>query len=741
MTDLTSPLNPMAIAARAARATMDRREFLQASSALGLILGLQLRLPGRLYAAAPQPMAAGFAPNAFVHITPDDWVVVICKHHEMGQGVTTGIATLVAEELDADWARVRAEYAPSDPTVYNNLAWGPVQGTGGSSAIRAGYEQMRNAGATARAMLLAAAAQHWQLPAAELRVQKGVITHSSGKHARFGELAEAAAKLPVPKDVKLKDPKQFTLIGSERARRVDSEAKCTGAAQYTSDVKLPGMLTAVVLRPPAFEARVTQVDKTAAKATPGVVDVVQIPEGVAVVARNMWAAVRGRDALKVQWDFSRSDKLSSERLFEEYKALARKPGTRVTSSEGTQSALASAAKVIEATYELPFLAHATMEPMNCVVQLKNGSLETWAGHQVQTLDHMAAAKAAGISPEHVKLNTLFSGGSFGRRANAWSDYTVEAVNVVVAMKTDLPVKVQATRESDLRAGLYRPQFVHTAKVGLDAKGQIVGWQHRIVGQSIQAGGPFAGMIKDGVDPSSVEGVHPTPYSIPNFSVDLHSPTVPVRPLWWRSVGHTHTAFVMETLLDELAVAAGKDPVAFRLALLQGKPRHLAALQLAAQKAGWGQPLAAGRARGVAVHESFQSVVAQIAEVSLLPNGLPRVHRVVVGVDCGRAINPDQVRAQMEGGVGFALGAALYDEIQIEKGRVLQSNFHDYRVLRMEEMPHVDVHIVPSTDAPTGVGEPGVPPLAPAVANAVYQLTGQRVRRLPFARHKLTPKQG
>ena len=732
-------LAPMAIAASAANMTFSRRAVLKGGSALGLLLGLQLRAASRLY-AVDVPAGSAFAPNAFVHITPDDWVVVLVKHHEMGQGVTTGIATLVAEELDADWARVRAEYAPSDPTLYNNLAWGPVQGTGGSSAIRAGYEQMRRAGATARALLLTAAAQRWQVPLAELRVQKGVISHASGKRARFGELAQAAAALPVPKNVPLKDPKQFTLIGTEHARRLDSVAKCNGSAQYTSDVKLPGLLTAVVLRPPAFEARVSRLDKAAAKAVPGVVDVVQIPEGVAVVARSMWAALRGRDALKVQWDTSRSQALSSERLFAEYKKLAQQPGTRVTHSDKTEAALASAVKRIEASYEFPFLAHATMEPMNCVVQLKGGRLETWAGHQVQTLDHQLAAKAAGLSPENVKLNTLVSGGSFGRRANGWADYTVEAVHVAKALGTDAPIRVQATRESDLRAGLYRPQFVHVASIGLDASGQIAGWQHRLVGQSIQAGGPFEGMIKNGVDPSSVEGVWPTPYTIPNLSVDLHSPKFPVRPLWWRSVGHTHTAYVMETLLDEVATASGRDPVELRLSLLRDKPRHVAALKLAAEKAGWGKPVPAGRARGVAFHESFQSCIAQVVEVSLLPNGLPRVHRVIVGVECGRAINPDVVRAQIEGGVGFALSAALYAEIQIENGRVLQSNFHDYRVLRIEEMPHVEVHIVPSTAEPTGVGEPGVPPLAPAVANAVYRLTGERIRRLPFARHKLVPKQ-
>ncbi|HKU38330.1 MAG TPA: xanthine dehydrogenase family protein molybdopterin-binding subunit [Polyangiales bacterium] len=726
--------------ADASNPELNRRQFLKAASATGLMLVVELSFERKLHAAPAAAEASRFTANAFVQVTSDNWVIVTCKHHEMGQGATTGIATLVAEELDADWSRVRAEYAPSDATKYNNLAWGPVQGTGGSSAMRAGYEQMRKAGATARAMLVQAAAQSWRVPAAEISVSKNVLSHRSGKKASFGELALAASKLEVPKDVKLKDPSKFTLIGKDSTRRLDSVAKTNGTALYTIDVKLPGLLTAVVLRPPAFGAKLKNFDGSAAKQIKGVTDVVEIPEGVAVVATSMWAALRGRDAVKANWDTGKAQKLSTEQIFADYKKLAQKPGAVAVKSDKTASELARAAKTIEAVYEFPYLAHATMEPMNCVVWLRDGQLETWAGHQVQTLDHMLAAQAAGVRPENVKLNTLFSGGSFGRRANNWADYTVEAVHVAKAIGGKAPVRVQATRESDMRAGLYRPQFVHAVKAGIDASGAIIGWQHRIVGQSIMAGGPQAGMIKNGIDPSSVEGVWPTPYSIPNITVELHSPEQPVRVLWWRSVGHTHTGYVMETMLDELAVLAGRDPVEFRLGLLKDKPRHLAALKLAADKAGWGKPTSPGIARGVAVHESFESVVAQVAEVSLGPNGQPKVHRVIVGVDCGIAINPDVVRAQVEGGVGFALSAALYSEIEIERGQALQSNFHDYRALRIEEMPKVEVHIVPSKAEPTGIGEPGVPPLAPAVANAVYQLTGERVRRLPFVRHKLKAKQ-
>ena len=727
---------PMAVVARfeiedarakRGRRGIGRRGFLKTSAAAGVLIGVQLPIARR--AAAADGSKAGFQPNAFVQITPDNWVTVIVKHHEMGQGTTTGIATLVAEELDADWARVRAEYAPSDPKLYNNLAWGPVQGTGGSSAMRAGYEQMRRAGATARALLVQAAAQAWKVPPSEIAVTKGQLSHRSGKRASFGELALAASKLPVPQDVKLKDPKQFSLIGKEGVHRIDSVAKTNGQAIYTIDVKLPGLLTAVVAHPPAFAAKLQSFDATAAKKIAGVTDVVQIPEGVAVVATSMWAALQGRDALVARWDSTASSKLSSEAMFAEYRKLATKPGITVVKSQHTAPKLASAARTLEATYEFPYLAHATMEPMNCVAWLHDGELETWAGHQVQTVDHKRAAEAAGLPMDKVKLHTLLSGGSFGRRGNPWADFVVEAVHVAKALGGRAPVRVQMTRESDLRAGLYRPLYVHAVKVGLDAQGAIQGWQHAVVGQSILADR----IPKDKVDPTSVEGVWPTPYAIPNMSVDLHSTSQPIRPLWWRSVGHTHTAYAMETMLDEIASAAGRDPLELRLALLEHKPEHAAVLKLAAQKAGWGSALPPGRARGIALHESFESKVAQVAEVSLGPHGVPRVHRVVVAVDCGIPINPDVIRAQMEGGVGFALSAALYSEIEIERGQVAQSNFHDYRALRIQEMPQVEVHILPSLAEPTGVGEPGVPALAPAVANALFQLTGKRIRRLPFMR--------
>ncbi|MBC8057453.1 MAG: xanthine dehydrogenase family protein molybdopterin-binding subunit, partial [Rhizobiales bacterium] len=673
------------------------------------------------------------APNAFVRVGSDNLVTVICKHHEMGQGNTTGLASMVADELDADWSLVRTEYAPSDAKLYANLAFGDMQGTGGSSAIANSYLQMRAAGATARAMLVAAAAEAWSVPASEVKAEKSVLSHASGKRATYGEMAAAAARQTPPQNAPLKTPARFTLMGKTGATpRVDSPSKCDGTAVYTIDVKLPGLLTAVIAWPPSFGAKLVSFDAAQAKQVKGVTDVVQVPEGIAVVAKGTWAALQGRRALKVVWDETESAKLDSEALLGQYRAQAAQPGTPFARPKGPQAAVGPVAKTVEAVYEFPFLAHATMEPMNCVAWLHDGMLETWSGHQFPSFDHMFAAKAAGLPMEKVKLHTLVSGGSFGRRANAYSDFTVAAVNVAKAIGGRAPVRLQYTREDDNGAGLYRPMYVHAVKVGLDASGAIAGWQHNIVGQSIMAGTAMAAMIKEGVDSTSTEGVSPTPYALPMMSADLHSPALAVKPLWWRSVGHTHTAYVMETMMDELARAAGKDPLAFRLALLDKSDRASAVLKLAAEKAGWGKPMRAGVAQGIAMHESFSSFVAQVAEVSM-KNGKVKVERVVCAIDCGVAVNPDVIKAQMEGCIGFALGHLYYGEVDLVRGAAVQRNFDTYKSLRMHEMPKVEVYIVPSTGSPTGVGEPGVPPLAPAVANAVAKLGGPKVRRLPFAR--------
>jgi isoquinoline 1-oxidoreductase beta subunit len=706
-----------------------RRAFLKAGAAAGAALLVEFRFLPRGADAASD----GFAPNAFLRIAPDNTVTVVAKHLEMGQGSHTGLATILAEELDADWAQVRVEAAPSDPTRYNNLFWGPVQGTGGSSAMANSWAQLRKAGATGRAMLCAAAAQKWGVPVESLAVDKGVVSHAAtGRKATFGDLASAAAGLPVPAEVPVKDPKDWKLIG-KAAPRVDSSAKTDGSARFTLDVYLPGMLTAVIARPPLFGATVKSIDKAAALKVPGVTDVVEVPTGVAVLARGFWAARQGREALRVEWDESKAEHRGSAELLAEYRALAEKPGLKARSDGEVTTALASAAKTFEATYEFPYLAHAPMEPLDCVVKLTGDKAEVWAGSQIQTLDQGTIARVLGIGPERVELHTLLAGGSFGRRATPVADVASEAASVVKAIGGRAPVKLVWTREDDIRGGRYRPLFVHRFRAGLDDKGRIVAWEHRIVGQSFLKGTSFEGLIKDGIDATSVEGGSTLPYAIPNLGVELHSPDVGIPTLWWRSVGSSHTAFSTETFLDELARAAGRDPVELRRELLLKHPRHRGVLELAAARAGWGKPLPAGRARGVAVHESFGSFVANVVEVTLRKDGLPKVERVVCAVDCGIAVNPDVVRAQMEGGIGFGLGAALYGEITLDKGRVVQSNFHDYKSLRIDEMPQVEVHIVPSSEAPTGVGEPGVPCIAPAVANAMFELTGKRIYRLPFVK--------
>lgn len=679
-----------------------------------------------------------FSPNAFLRIGTDGTVTVVSKHLEMGQGVYTGLATLVAEELDADWSRVTVEGAPADAKRYSNLFW-KAQGTGGSTAIANSYEQMRRAGATARAMLVAAAAKEWKVPASQITVKNGVVAHAaSGRKAGFGELAEAAAQLPVPANVKLKNPKDFTLIGRS-APRVDSVAKTTGRATFTQDVKLPGMLVAVVAHPPRFGGRVKSVDDTAARAIKGVSDVVVIPNGVAVLASDYWTAKKGREALKVEWDESQAYRGSSDAIVADYRERAKTPGLNARNDGNAEAALAKAGKVIEAEYVFPYLAHASMEPLNCVIKLENGECEVWNGEQLHTVDQFALAKALGIEADRVKVNMVYAGGSFGRRANPQSDYLLETAQIVKAINGRAPVKLVWSREDDMRGGFYRPIYLHRVRAALDAKGMPVAWQQRIVGQSIIAGSPFEPMlVKDGVDVTSVEGASTLPYAIPNLNVDLHTTNADVKvPVqWWRSVGSTHTAYATELFIDELALNAGKDPVAYRMALLKKHPRHAGVLKLAAEKAGWNKPLApaadgAKRGRGVAVHESFNSFVAEVVEVTVQQDGSFKVDRVVCAVDCGIVVNPDVVKAQMEGGIGYALAAALTGSITLKDGVVEQSNFNDYPVLRINEMPKVEVHIVKSAAAPTGVGEPGVPPLAPALASALRAATGKVIHTLPI----------
>ena len=735
-----------------AKTTPSRREFLKTGAMVTGGLVIAFSVPGvRRFARAERPPADPFMPNAFLRVGTDDTVTVLLPHSEMGQGIWTTLPMLIAEELDADWSRIRVEHAPAAP-AYAHTAFG-MQMTGGSTSTWSEFDRCRQAGAMARAVLIAAAAQRFSVEPLACRTENGVVI-SGSKRARYGELAEAASKLPVPKTVPLKDPKDWKIIGKP-TKRLDTPEKITGRAQFGIDVQFEGLLTALVARSPVFGGKVKSLDATKAKAVPGVRSVVQVPSGVAVVADHFWAAKLGRDALKIEWDLGPNADLDSARLRQGYRRLAGYEGAAApddaevreappwlrtlvggkSASAGqtgnVDKALAGAAKRIDVEYAVPYLAHAPMEPLNCSVRISANKCEIWTGTQFQTVDQQVAAKITGLKPEQVEIHTTFLGGAFGRRATPTSDFVSEAVQVAKAAKA--PVKTVWTREDDVHGGYYRPAYVHRARIGLGTDGMPAVWHHVIVGQSLMKGTPFEPFtIKNGVDATSVEGVADSAYlkSVPNQRVDLHSPTIGIPVLWWRSVGHSHTGFVMESLIDELALAAGKDPLEYRRALLKGHPRHLAALNLAAEKAKWGTAAPKGRARGIAVHESFGSYVAQVAEVSV-QKGAIRVHRVVCAIDCGVAVNPESVRAQMESGVSFGLGAALYSTLTFDNGRVQQSNFHDYRVLRLDEMPVVEVHIVPSTDKMGGAGEPGVPPIAPAVANAVAALTGQRLRELPL----------
>jgi isoquinoline 1-oxidoreductase beta subunit len=717
-------------------AAPNRRSFLKGASALGgaLVIATHLPLVRRAMAAAGD---APFAPNAFVRIAADDTVTVLIKHCEMGQGVTTGLTTIVAEELDADWGQMRFGFAPADAKTYNNTLFGPIQGTGGSTSTANSWDQLRKAGATARALLVAAAAAAWKVPAGEITVLKGIVAHTaSGKSARFGELAAQAATLTPPAEVTLKDPKAFTLIGT-RVPRLDTPAKITGKAGFSIDVRRPGQLTALVAHPPRFGGTPKSVDATAAKQVPGVVDVVTIPTGVAVVAQDTWAAMKGREALKIEWDAAAGEGQSTDAIMAGYKAAAQTPGLTAAKRGDAEAALKKAAKVVEAEFEFPYLAHAPMEPLNGVLEPTADGAVWWAGSQFQTVEQATIAAILGLKPDQVTINSTYTGGSFGRRATPTADYAAETAMIVKATGMKAPIHLMRTREDDMKAGYYRPMAYHKVRAGVDAAGAISGWDHVVVAKSIMIGTSFeAFAVKDGIDATSIEGASDTAYAVPDLTATVHNAKEGVPVLWWRSVGHTHTAHAVETMVDELAHAAGQDPVAFRTALLKDQPRHVGVLALAAEKAGWGQAMPAGTGRGVAVHQSFGTYVATVADVSV-KDGALKVERVVAAVDCGIAVNPDIIRAQVEGSVGFALSVVLRNKITLKDGEVEQANFDTYEPTRMSEMPKVEVHIVASAEAPTGIGEPGVPGLAPAIGNAVFAATGQRLRSLPLDLSKLT----
>ncbi len=718
-------------------ANTSRRGFLKAGAAAtgGLVLGFMLPAGGRL-ARAAEGKPVVYAPNAFLRVAPDNSVTVTVNRLEFGQGVHTSLPMVIADELDADWAQMRAELAPAGE-AYKDPAFG-MQITGGSGTIAHSFTQYREIGARARAMLVAAAAEQWKVKPEQCRTAKGMVHGPAGQKATYGLLADAAMKQPVPEAVTLKDAKQFRYIGKPM-KRLDARAKSSGRQQFGIDFKPEGAKVAVVAHPPVFGARVAKFDAAKAKAIRGVLDVIEIPvdrggSGVAVIAEGYWPAKQGRDALDIQWNLDGLAKLDSAAQLAEFTALSKTPGA--VARQADTSKLATAAKKISAVYEFPYLAHAPMEPINCTVDLRDDSCTLWVGSQFQTGDQAAAAKTAGLKPEQVTLHTMMAGGGFGRRAVPTSDFVVEAVNIAKAYKAaghSGPIKMMWSREDDIKGGYYRPSHVHRAEIGLDAQGNVLAWDHVIVGQSIAAGTPFEGfMIQKGVDSTMVEGMG-APYEVPmNLSAHIAKANVPV--LWWRSVGSTHTAFVMETLIDEAAHAAKIDPVAYRKKLIDaGHARHHAALDLAVAKSGYGKKvLPKGRAHGVAVHESFGTVVAYVVEASVGKDGAPKLHKVTAAVHCNLAVNPLSIEAQIQGAALMALGTTLPGAaITLKDGVVEQQNFGDYTVARMNDMPQIDVHIVPSNEPPTGLGEPGLPPLAPAFANALFRVTGKRLRKLPF----------
>jgi isoquinoline 1-oxidoreductase beta subunit len=706
--------------------TVTRRGLLHATGAL--VLGFYVPMPAR---GAPRPKGPPPSPlpppNAFLRIAADDSVTIVLAHAEMGQGIWTGLAILIAEELDCPWSKVRCEHAPANTAVYGHTGFG-IQMTAGSSSTRTEFERYRTVGASAKDMLVRAAAARWKVPTAVCHAENGVIRNGTTL-LRYGEVAEEAMKL-APAKVALKSPKQWKLIGT-RVRRLDSPEKITGAATFGIDVKIPDCRTAVIARPPAFGATLIDFDATAALRVPGVEKIVLTATGAAVVAKHFWAAKLGRDALVVRWRDPEAGGFDSSKHAADLRTLTMKPGTVASEVGNVNQALLAAKTKVEAVYEVPHLAHAPMEPLNCTAKVDGDRCEIWTGTQFQTVDQLAAAKILGTTSEKVKINTTFLGGGFGRRANPQSDFVSEAV--IVAKNAGVPVKVVWTREDDIRGGYYRPAFAHRVSVVVDASGTPVAWDHVIAGQSILVGTVFEkGGVKDGIDLASVEGVADSPYLAGTASrrVSLHSPKTPVPVLWWRSVGNTHTAFAMESMIDELAHAAGKDPLVYRLGLLEKAPRIAAALRLAADKAGWGKPAPAGRARGLAVHESYGSIAAEVAEVSI-EGGRIRVHAVTCVVDCGTPVNPLGIEAQVQGSIVYGLTAALHGKLTIVGGKVVESNLHDYRPLRMFEMPRIDVHLIASEAQMGGIGEPATAPIAPAVANAVFALTKRRLRTLPL----------
>ncbi|MDX1380020.1 MAG: xanthine dehydrogenase family protein molybdopterin-binding subunit [Xanthomonadales bacterium] len=707
---------------------MKRREFLQGSAAAAGAFCLGFALPERGRADAAQ--AASFAPNAFIRITPDNRVTVVVGKSEMGQNVYTALPLLVAEELDADWETVAVEQSGVDAAF--NSPWFPMMLTGGSSSVRTSYEVLRQAGATARAMLVNAAAEAWKTPAGQLETSDSVVRDpATGRSATYGELAAAAAEQPVPAGVTLKSPGQFRLLGKDH-KRLDSEVKVTGAAVFGIDVRPAELRYAAVARPPVFGATLKSFDDSKARAMPGVVKVKRVPSGVAVIADSTWRAFQARDALEIEWEASEHADRSTAKMLDEYRTLAGQPGYVVQQQGDFDAIAAGAAQVIEATYEFPFLAHACMEPLNCTVHDRGAdgqpAAEIWTGTQMQTVDRRRAAEILGYAPEAVDLHTTFLGGGFGRRAGAFSDFVVEATHV--AKGEPWPVKTTWTREDDMRGGQYRPLTVHRSRLALDADGNPLAWHNRVVSQGLSDLDSLLGQPIENFDGSQVEGLPEQPYAVPVVNLEAHLLHSPVTTLWWRSVGHTHTSFLEETLFDEAAHAVGADPLEYRLRLLAKHPRYVTLLERVKSMSGWGREMPAGSGLGVAIEESFGSIVAEVAQVTVA-DGKIRVEKVWCAADLGFAINPLGVREQMESGIVYGLSAALHGEITLEGGRTVQGNFNNYPVVRIDEAPEIEVEIIQSGAAMGGAGEPGTPPIFPAVGNAIFAATGQRLRSLPF----------
>jgi isoquinoline 1-oxidoreductase beta subunit len=738
-----------AVTAEPHAAGISRRAFIKFSGAGAFAIGVVTLAPGALAQSAASGLKRWQQPGSFVAIAADGSITVQVNRLDFGQGIATALPMLVAEEMDADWSKVQGALAPA-AAAYADPMRG-MQLTGGSASVKTSWLQYREIGARARAMLVAAAARQWNVPATQITVAQGVLSGPAAQRATFGEMAEAAMREPVPETVALKAPGDFKLLGTPQGRK-NARAIVTGRQGYGFDFGLdpvtkalvPGLQVVLVARPPVFGGKVVRYDAAAARAVHGVADVFEVDldrgaRGVAVVANGYWAAKQGRDALEPEWNLDGLERVDSARQLAQYQRLAREPGAKA--KVGGKPAfdaerLVSAARRISAEYRFPYLAHAPMEPLNCVIDFKGDRCTVWNGTQVPGVDQRAVAAVLGLEPEQVSVNTLMAGGGFGRRAEPTSQYVADVARIAKAWRASgrtEPLKVMWSREDDIKGGYYRPTHVHRVEIGLDAQGHVLAWKHTIVGQSILAGTPFESFaVKDGVDGATVEGVANTPYVLP-IALDVHHPKQNVPVLWWRSVGHTHTAFVMETLIDELAQAAGQDPVHYRRKLLGGKhPRHLAALDLAVAKSGYGKrKLNKGRAWGVAVHESFDSVVAYVVEASM-KGRQPVLDRVTAGVHCNFAVNPLNVEAQVQGAALMGLSMCLPGAaVTLKDGVVEQSNFGDFVLPRIADMPQIAVHIVPSTEAPTGMGEPGLPPLAPAFANAVARLTGQRMRELPF----------